>query len=149
MSRSLINAASQPTERLGHKAIDVLFGACKACAARVGEAPGLWKTDKDAAFRRVPLMAEHRAFAWIAFLVDKCVYVAQHFAAPFGATSSVHSWERIGAMLTALGRRLFIVPVRRYVDHFFGPERKKRLRDAMRQFAELVRFSRSVRRGRR
>lgn len=140
MSRSRINAASQPTERLGHEAIDALFGTCKAFVTRVGEAPGLWKADIDAAFRRVPLLPEHRALAWVAFLVGTCVYVAQHFAAPFGATSSVHSWERIGAMLSALGRRLIFVPVLRYVDDFFCPERKKGLRDAMRQFAELVRI---------
>eukprot|EP00959_Pyramimonas_sp_CCMP1952_P230880 4826344-Pyramimonas_sp.AAC.1 len=89
MSRSRINAASQPTERLGHGAIDALFGTCKAFMARVGEAPGLWKSDIDAAFRRVPLIPEHRAFAWVAFLAGTCVHVAQHFAAPSSATSSV------------------------------------------------------------
>eukprot|EP00959_Pyramimonas_sp_CCMP1952_P395457 8286119-Pyramimonas_sp.AAC.1 len=62
MSRSRINAAPQPTERLGHEAMDALFGTCKAFVARVGAAPGLWKADIDAAFRRVPLTAEHRAF---------------------------------------------------------------------------------------
>ena len=40
MSRSLINAASQPKERLGHEAIDALFGTCKAFVARVGEGSG-------------------------------------------------------------------------------------------------------------
>ena len=139
-SRSLINGATQPRERLRHEAIDDLFGACKAFVERVGEAPGLWKADIDAAFRRVPLTPAHRAFAWITFLVGTCVYVSQHFAAPFGATSSVHSWERIGAMLTALGRRLIFVPVLRYVDDFFCPERRKGLRDAMCQFAELIRI---------
>ena len=85
-------------------------------------------------------MPEHRAFAWIAFLAGTCVYVAQHFAAPFGATSSEHNWGRIGAVLTALGRGLIFVPVLRYVDDFFCPERKEGLRDAMRQFAELIRI---------
>eukprot|EP00959_Pyramimonas_sp_CCMP1952_P084138 1759443-Pyramimonas_sp.AAC.1 len=72
MSRSRINAASQPTERLGHEAIDALFGTCKAFVARVGEAPGLWMADINAAFRRVPLMPEHCAFAWVAFLASTC-----------------------------------------------------------------------------
>ncbi|CAK0869818.1 unnamed protein product [Prorocentrum cordatum] len=113
MSRSRIDAASQPTERPSHEAIDALFGACKAFVARVGEAPGLWEAGIDAAFRRAPLMSEHRAFAWVAFLVGTCVYVAQHFAAaPFGLCDAMRQFAELvriipGPSAVADGKLLF------------------------------------------
>ena len=36
----------------------------------MGELPGLWKADVDAAFRRLPIKAEHRWAASVAFRLD-------------------------------------------------------------------------------
>ncbi len=51
------------------------------------------------------------------------VWVAHHAAAPFGAKSSVHSWERIGALILAIARKILWLPLYRYVDDYFAPER--------------------------
>ena len=49
--------------------------------------------------------------------------MAQDVAAPSGALSSVHGWERVGAALTKIIRVFLHVAVLRHVDDFFGPER--------------------------
>ena len=88
--------------------------------------PALWKLDVDSAFRRVPLLPAHRWAAAIAFIFAGVVcqlckaMVATHNACPFGAVSSVHTWERVGAMLSHFGRVLLMLPVYRYVDDFFA-----------------------------
>ena len=61
----------------------------------------MFKADIESAFRRVPLKPEHRNFATIAFKVKEMIMILQHMAAPFGAVSSVHNWERVGETRTA------------------------------------------------
>ena len=46
-----------------------------------------------------------------------------HNATPFGAVASVYAWERIGAVLCCIARRLLHMALFRYVDDFFAPER--------------------------
>ena len=46
-----------------------------------------------------------------------------HNACPFGAVASVHAWERLGAALCYLGRKLLGLPLLRYVDDYYGPDR--------------------------
>ena len=48
------------------------------------------------------------------------VYCSQHIAFPFGATSSTHAWERVGAAIAHLARTLLKLPVLRYVDDYFA-----------------------------
>ena len=50
-------------------------------------------------------------------------YWLQHYTCPFGAVSSVHAWERVGAALAHLARVFLHLPVFRYVDDYFGPDR--------------------------
>ena len=88
-----------------------------------GEAPALWKLDIDSAFRRIPLRGEHLWASVVAFLWAGCLYCSTHFAAPFGATSAVHAWERVGNMLISFIVRLLLIPAFRYVDDLFGAER--------------------------
>ncbi len=45
----------------------------------MGEVPGLWKADIDAAFRRIPVRPEHRWACGVAFKVEKQVRVPTHF----------------------------------------------------------------------
>ena len=101
------------------------MGACMVLLARVGPllmegvalgwmplgrsgagvVPGLWKADVDAALGRIPLLAEHRwaaavVFKWLGELV-----VAIRNSSPFGATSSVHAWERQGTLICNAAHR--------------------------------------------
>ena len=56
----------------------------------------IWKADIDSAFRRIPIAAEQRQFAWIAFSTYGGTYLAEHKSMPFGSVASVHCWDRIG-----------------------------------------------------
>ena len=51
------------------------------------------------------------------------VFTACHTACPFGAVANVHAWERIGAAICFLARKLLKLAILRYVDDYFGPER--------------------------
>ena len=73
--------------------------------------------------RRVPLRPGDWWAAGIAFIHMAQLYVSGHIAAPFGATSSVHGWERLGGALTHILRRFLKIALCRYVDDLFGPER--------------------------
>jgi hypothetical protein len=65
--------------------------------------------------------------------------MAMHYACPFGAVSSVYAWEEIGDMITKIARRLLHLVVLRYVDDYFGPERKESLEHAIGCFVRIVR----------
>ena len=56
----------------------------------------MYKADVEGAFRRIPLRPGHRKFAVVAFKHATEVKLFVHMAAPFGAVSSVHRWERVG-----------------------------------------------------
>ena len=112
--------------------------------AVLGEIPGLFKADIDAAFRRIPIKPAHRWACGITFRAlnkvacSRCfcegrdtilvckVLCSQHFACPFGAVGSVHAWERMGAALAHIARVYLKIPMLRYVDDFFAPMRCRR-----------------------
>ena len=62
------------------------------------------QADVDSAFRRIPLRPEDHAHAYSTFLQNGVAMAVMHFAVFFGATSSVHNWARLGALLAALLR---------------------------------------------
>ena len=103
------------------------------------EVPWLWKADVDAAFRRVPLCEAHKWAAGVAYLYKGEPWVATHLGMPFGATSSVVAWHRIGELITALARKLLHLPVFRYVDDWFGADKPGCAEHAMGCMARLVR----------
>ena len=97
---------------------------CLCCCVRLtGETPALWKLDVDSAFRRIPLDVNHIWAAAVAFKYKGIPYVSTHHATPFGATSSVWSWERVGAAITHMARVILKIPAHRYVDDLFGADR--------------------------
>jgi len=138
-----VNGRTAVPEAIRHDHLDDLAGAmaelrrCVGCgrymrgftwahvwlARNVEVQPALWKLDIDSAFRRVPIAPEHRWAAGVAFMHDDAPHVSFHNACAFGATSSVHSWERVGAMLTVFARKLLRIPVFRYVDDLFSTDR--------------------------
>ena len=57
------------------------------------------------------------------FVVIEQVFCSQHLACMFGAVGSVHGWERVGEALCHLAQSLLRIPMMRYVDDYFAPER--------------------------
>ena len=109
--------------RIKHDHLDGLVADAVAFKRATDDTPGLWKADVDSAFRRVPLTTEHMWAAGVAYLFNGIVYVAIHKAMPFGATSAVVAWHRVGAFILAVARMLLHLPVKRYVDDYFAVER--------------------------
>ena len=56
----------------------------------------MWKADIKSAYRLLPIKAQHREFAAVAFVWNKVKYVSGHRALPFGSVASMHAWDRIG-----------------------------------------------------
>ena len=120
-----VNGHVMPEEKMKHDTLDELCAVMSLFVELTGKVPGLWKADVDAAFRRVPVRADHRWACGIAFVVKGVVrrrvsayvclwlpyvsvvqaYSSTHASCPFGAVASVHAWERIGAALAHIARR--------------------------------------------
>ena len=119
-----VNGHVMPTEKLRHDTLDALALAASMFVDLVGVVPALFKADVDSAFRRIPIMPQHRWACGVGFRLLDQTYFAQHFACPFGAVASVHAWERVGAALTHIARKLLRIALSRYVDDMFAPERQ-------------------------
>ena len=133
---SMCNKCTIPTEKLKYETLDIFFNALRLLVSTVGDDLGIWKADVDSAFRRVPIKPEHRGYACVAFKPTKDVIaIAQHMTMPFGSIGSVHGWDRIGCLLTAIARRILKLPLLRFVDDFFSGERSGATRHAMLVFA--------------
>ena len=118
--RDSVNGHTQVQEKMHHDHLDDLCPAIAVFIEKCGCAPGLFKVDVDSAFRRIPLLPAHRWASAVAFMVDSAVMVSFHNAMPFGAVASVHAWERVGALLITIIRRLLFIPMFRYVDDLFA-----------------------------
>ena len=94
-----INGHCASQESVKHDHVDDLAAAMAEFIKRVKQLPALWKADVDSAFRRIPLCPDHRWASAIAFLYLGQVIMSLHAACPFGATSSVHAWDRVGAAI--------------------------------------------------
>ena len=62
-------------------------------------------------------------YAGVTWLFEGTPWVAFHHGMPFGATASVTAWHRIGELIQTIARKLLHMPVLRYVDDYFTPER--------------------------
>ena len=98
-------------------------------------------------------MPAHREFSHVVFRVNDNVVVVRHLAMMFGNLGSVHHWERVGKfanslrhvleyavcfvgeLLKVIGRRVLHLPLSRFVDDYFGAERKGCAEHAMNIFA--------------
>ena len=118
-SESGINTATQAAERLRNDTVDVLALMIRRISM-AGRVPAMWKRDIASAFRRLPISETHLDLAYVVFLVDSVVWIAQHLAMPFGTTSAVHAWHRAGSLLGAIMRKFFMAPGAKFVDDFFG-----------------------------
>ena len=64
---------------------------------------------------------------------------ATHMSCPFGATASVHNWERVGRLLRKIARKILHIALFEYVDDYFAAERPEVAEHAMQCFARVVR----------
>jgi hypothetical protein len=128
-------------ERVSHSGWHAAHGMFLAHVRCVLQAPGLWKADIDAAFRRVPLKDGHKwaagvklgscrwydriefARAGVAYMLKGVPQIAFHHGMPFGATASVVAWSNIGELIQDIARNVLRIPVFRYVDDYFAAER--------------------------
>ena len=138
MKEDSVNGSCTLPGKVSHDHLDSLLVLLRLVFEMTGVVPWLWKADVDAAFRRVPLLGAHVWAAGVAYLLDGVAWCSFHYATPFGATSSVWAWHRIGAMLEYLARKLLHIPVLRYVDDYFSAERRELVEHAMRCFARSV-----------
>ena len=134
-----VNGHFSRGKSIRHDHLDDLHAASKLLFEVVGEVPGLWKVDIDAAFRRVPLKESDKWAAVVAYLLDGVAWTATHCGMPFGATASVEAWDRVGALILELARKLLRLAVFRYVDDYFGAERRELMAHAMQTLVRLVR----------
>ena len=63
------------------------------------------QADVESAFRRVPLAKRFWKAAYIVFQVGGVAMAAMNLAVFFGASSSVQSWARVGALLAGILRQ--------------------------------------------
>lgn len=137
-TRSGCNAATATTEKLTYESLDLLLAVLRRLHSGTGDTLELWKADIDSAFRRIPILPEHRKLAFIAFRHDTDEIVAKHLCMPFGSVASVHHWERVGDLIKAVARRVLHLPVIRFVDDFFTADFQGCAGHAKNIFSRLV-----------
>ena len=139
LTRTKVNGSTSAGEKFRPESVDALYRVARAVAQGTRERIAFFKADIDAAFRRLPAMPVHRRFLSFAFLAQGVAHVAQHLAMPFGAVASVHAWERFGALISHLVRRLLFIPMLRFVDDLCSAERATCAEHALGCIARLVR----------
>jgi hypothetical protein len=135
-----LNGATDPTEKLHNEHIDMLLQITALTWKQTGVAPSFWKADIDSAFRRVPIAVGDRDLVWVAIKHEGQIWIARHNSACFGATASVHAWNRVGALLAHIARVWLKLPVLRYVDDYFSCDREENVKHALGCFASLCRI---------
>ena len=133
------NGCCRPSEKLANDSMGFLVECAGVLSAQRADPPVLWKLDIHSAYRRIPIRPDHRWLAWVVFMVSGCCIAADHICMPFGAIASVHAWNRMGAFLCHIGRRVLLLTLLRYVDDFFAIDRAACAEHAMGCFARVVR----------
>ena len=116
-TESLLNPATAPSDRVQHDHIDVLVGILLTFLT-AGFLSPMWKRDVAKAFRHCPVRTDHLDLSWVVFRAFGVLWGAQHLGMPFGATSSVYAWHRVGNLLSWILLTVAKAPVGRYVDDF-------------------------------
>ena len=138
-TESGLNPCTEATEHLSPDGLDTLFELMRYMWLYLGVVPHILKVDVDSAFRRIPICPEHRWAAHIAFKHKDIIWIAGHLSMPFGASSSVFAWDRVGAALERIIRVLLKIPVLRYVDDFFTADRPACVKHAMECVVRVIR----------
>lgn len=121
-TESFINEATRPQDRVQHDGLDLLTFMLTSLLA-LSIQPLMWKCDVSSAFRRVPICSHQLDLAWVVWASEGQLWAAQHLGMPFGTVSAVYAWHRVGHALLLIILKLFLAPLGRYVDDFFGTSR--------------------------
>jgi hypothetical protein len=97
------------------------------------------KVDINAAFRRIPILKEHRWMAEFAFMFQNRMWHAAHYAMPFGYKGSVYAWEKLSNILWCIATKLLLLPLGKYVDDYFAVEAQECIEEALSSVAVLFR----------
>ena len=122
-TESMMNPATQPVDKLQFDGLDMLV-AILLFFLRADVMPRMWKRDISKAFRRIPVFQGHLDLSWTIWMHEGLLYIAQHRGMPFGTISAVYAWHRIGHALLCMILVIFLAPVARYVDDFFGASKE-------------------------
>jgi len=122
-TESGLNLAVQAVDRPTHDTLDVAAAMLSYAASR-GVHIQFWKRDVSRAFRRIPLWPGHQDLAWVIWRVEEQLWKAQQRATGFGPTGAVYAWHRTGSFTRDVLRKLFIVAVGRYVDDYYGTDKR-------------------------
>jgi len=122
-TESGVNGAAWPWDKLRHETVQDLLWLINVLL-ECNLVPKLWKRDLRKAFRGIPIMAEHLDLSWVVWRYKGTLYVSRHLGMPFGTTSAVYGFHRVGAFLAAVVKRMALAPTLRYVDDFFGASRQ-------------------------
>ena len=101
-SYSQVNLGTSSRDRVEHEGLDHLVCLARQVHSRTGARDlRLRKEDFCNAFRTLPLKEDHLPFAGVTWTTAaRSGWCLQMLAAPFGATSSVYSWERTERLQT-------------------------------------------------
>ena len=133
------NGLARPTATPKMDGIDALV-KCTLLLKKITQCNvASWKTDIDAAYRRVPVRPEDHWAAWITFLHEGQPVAARHKALMSGSVGSVHGWDRVGSLFRHLGRRVLQMALNRWVDDYYSLEMLGTEAHAMQCFARMVR----------
>ena len=122
LHESEVNEAASVTRRIRMGRLDSLIATARAFRlSQPGTPLQIVKSDFRSAYRCVPISAQHLRWARVLVLDPSSgkAYVATQWAMPFGALGAVYAWDRLAAVVTAVLRRTFLLPVIRYVDDLF------------------------------
>ena len=112
---SLLNPATAPCDRVQHDTVEYQRVTLSAFMRR-GLAPKYWERVIKQAFRTCAIAAHHLQFASVVFMFMGTLWVSEHRAVLFGATSAVYAWHRVGHFMNLFLRALARCPVDRHVD---------------------------------
>ena len=96
---SLLCPATAPCDRVQHDTVEYQRVTLSAFMRR-GLVPKQWKRDIKQAFRTCAIAAHHLQFASVVFMFMGTLWVSEHRAIFFGATSAVYAWHRVGHFMT-------------------------------------------------
>eukprot|EP00971_Amphidinium_carterae_P321511 6390812-Amphidinium_carterae.2 len=133
-SASMVNAATTVVEKLSLEGVDQLLASIKLWVSRA-ESLGVWSKedathlcgkcfDLSAAYRQLAVHPDDHKVAIIAVptMSEDVSFHVMH-ALPFGATSSVYSFNRASLALRMIMLKIFMIPLVSYFDDYpaFSP----------------------------
>ena len=109
---SILNPVNAPGDRGQHDTVEYQR-TTRSAFMRLGPVPNQWKRYRKQAFMTCAIAAHHLQFASVVFMFMGTLWVSEHRAVFFGATSAVYAWHRVGHFMTHVLRGSARCPVGR------------------------------------